>query len=124
MVCMENAKVISDVDEIKQEMNEQYSNPTVSRLMLVEVKGKEGKESVLFPCYPVSYTIVPGKNNAELDHTVFLFSFVQCSGGEFLLVNVNIPDTDIGTKLRFWDKPPKKAVRNETAWVETGVPAQ
>lgn len=121
MVFMENAGLIEDLDELKGIVNETFSNPTVDRLMFLETKPKADREGQLFPCYIKAFEEVKGKTNVEADHTNFICVLIQSTRGEYGLVEVRILDTDVNVKLRFWDKPPKKAVRDETPWVEAGV---
>lgn len=121
MVYMENAGLIEDLDELKGIVNETYNNPTIDRLMFLETKSKPDREGQLFPCYIKAFEEVKGKTNVEADRTNFICVLIQSTGGEYGLVEVRIPDTDVNIKLRFWDKPPKKAVRDETPWVEAGV---
>lgn len=121
MVYMENAGLLEDIDELKDIVKETYNNPTIDRLMFLETKPKPDREGQLFPCYIKAFEEVKGKTNVEADHTNFICVLIQAKGGEYAMAEVRIPDTDVNIKLRFWDKPPKKAVRDETPWVEAGV---
>lgn len=121
MVYMENAGLLEDIDELKDIVKETYNNPTIDRLMFLETKPKADREGQLFPCYIKTFEEVKGKTDVEADHTNFICRIIQSKKGEFSLFEVRIPDTDLNVKLRLWDKPPKKAVRDETPWVEAGV---
>ena len=121
MVYMENAGLLEDIDELKAIVKETYNNPTIDRLMFLETKSKPDREGQLFPCYIKAFEEVKGKTDVEADHTNFICRIIQSIEGEFSLFEVRVPDTDVNIKLRFWDKPPKKAVRDETPWVEAGV---
>ena len=121
MVFMENAGLVEDLEELKEFVKEQFNNPTVDRLMFIETKPKEDREGQLFPCYIKAVEVTPGKNEAEADKTKFICVIVQSTEGEYGLVEVRIPEEDVNTKSRFWDKPPKKAVRDETPWVLMGI---
>lgn len=118
MTFAENAGLIENFDEIKQIVDEQYANPTVDRLMFIETLPKEDQEGKLFPCYIESWS------EDEEGHLSLQCCIIQCKESEFGMVRVNIPEDEINTKKRFWDKPPKKAVRDETPWVLLGVEAQ
>lgn len=116
MTFCENAGLIEDLEEIKQIIDEEYTNPTVDRMMFLEVKPKEGQENKLFPCYIEGW--VGDKEGNMISLRVCI---VQTRSGEFTMVRVNIPVEEINVKKRFWDKPAKKAVRDETEWVAMGV---
>ena len=115
MTFVESAGLIEDFDEIKQIVSEEYANPTVDRMMFLETLPKEGQESKLFPCYIESWS---EDKDGKLSVQVCI---IQSKGTEFAMVRVNIPQEEINIKKRFWDKPAKKAVREETPWVVAGV---
>ena len=118
MVYMENAGLIEDMDEIKQIVNETYDKPTIDRLMFLETLPKEGREGQLFPCYIEGYTEEKTENGET--KTTLRCVIIQCAKQEFGMVRVNIPQEQFNCAKRFWDKPPKKAVRDETPWVVGG----
>ena len=49
MTFTENAKMLG-VEELKEIVEEQHSNPCVERLIFLETKSPDG-ESKIFPCY-------------------------------------------------------------------------
>lgn len=118
MTYCENAALIDTIEELKQIVNEQFSNPTIDRLMFLETIGTEDKEGKLFPCYIESYTEEKGTDGETLLSLQCVI--LQSSGQEFGMVRVNIPQEQINSAKRFWDKPPKKAVRDETPWAIGG----
>ena len=118
MVRFESAKVI-DEEEIREMIEENYSNPTVERLMFIEAKERDDrKPSKIFPCYLENW----GQMNPEDPKSAFYgMTIVQSMEGEFGMVRVRILASDLGVNKRIWDKPPTKSLRDETPWVEKGV---
>lgn len=118
MIYVENAGLVEDFEEIKEIVKEEFSNPTIDRLMFLETLGREGKEGQLFPCYIESYSEEKGEDGeTKLSLQCVI---IQSTGQEFGMVRVRIPQDDINIRKRFWDRPPKKAVRDETPWVVGG----
>lgn len=115
MVCFENACVI-DAEELKEIIDEEYTNPTIERMMFVETKSKGEVPGKVFPCYLEAWgedmdgvmKIDPGLR--------FQACIMQSKGGEFGLVRVIIYAKDLGVDKRIWDKPPTKHRRNDTPW--------
>lgn len=116
MVYFENASLMNDIQELKEIIEETFSNPTIERMMFIETKGKNGEEGKLFPCYLEEYV---GTEEGEI--LSFQCSILQYSMGLFGLVRVNLPVGDLNVAKRLWDKPPKKSVRDETPWIEEAV---
>ena len=114
MTLTENAKVIG-TEELKELIEEELTNPTIERLMFLEVKGKENK---LFPCYVEAWTYDDIRPQDDHKNVIFRVAITQSSGGEFGMVRVNMREQELGVLKRFWDKPPKKSLRDETPWVE------
>lgn len=117
MTHTDGAKVLS-VEEIKELMDEEYTNPTVDRLMFVETRGKDGQEGKLFPIYfeawgYLDWDTANVKANPDM---LFKACIVQSTGGEFGMVRVSIKMNDIGVTKRIWDKPPTSGLRRETLW--------
>lgn len=113
MTFMEGARIIEPW-EIKEICNEEYTNPTVERLMFIETKANEKMEGKVFPCYVESWAEAKGE-------LLFKCMITQSMNGEFSGVLVIIRASDLGVTKRIWDKPPTKAIRNETAWMDTEV---
>ena len=113
MICFEDAKTMGAV-EIKEMVEEEYSNPTVQRMVFLETKDKEDRPGKIFPCYVEAY----GK---EEDKLAFQCCIVQGTGTGFGMVRVVIHEDELGFRKRIWDKPPKKAVREEEPWTDTNV---
>ena len=121
MVYSEGAKLM-DAQELVEHLEEKCSNPTIERLYFFETKAVNGDIKV-FPCLIAGYR----KDAAEVpkaDKVQFIIFVVQGTGnGNFGLIALNLNEDEIGTKARIWDKPPKKALRDESPWavVEKGV---
>lgn len=122
MVNMENAHVI-EAAELKEIIEEESTNPTVERLMFIEVKSKDENPSKIFPCYMEAWG--QEENAALLADPGLRFQccIVQSMGGEFSMVRVVIMANELGVNKRIWDKPPTKGRREDTPWVavEEGV---
>ena len=121
MTFTESAKLI-DAQEIRAIVGEVYTNPTVERLMFVETREKDDQPGKVFPCYIEEWsTENKEENGVELEWLVFTCCILQCVNGEFAMVRVHIREGELGIKTRFWDKPPKKDLRDETPWLDSGV---
>lgn len=116
MIYMEGAKMLNNPQELKDIIEETFSNPTIERMMFIETKGKNGEEGKLFPCYLEEYGATE-----EGEILSFQCSILQSSEGLFGLVRVNLMVSDFNVTKRLWDKPPKKSVRDETPWIEEAV---
>lgn len=122
MVYSEGAKVI-EANELVEIIEEEFSSPTVERLMFIETKGKDDVPGKIFPCYLEAW----GKEeNAEVKVDPglrFQMAIAQYYSGEFSMIRVVVLASELGVTKRIWDKPPKKALRDETPWaaVEAGV---
>ena len=115
MVCFENAKVI-DAEELKESLLEESTNPTLERLMFLEVRPKDDKPGKIFPCFVEAWG---EEENSEMKIDLglrFQVCILQSSGGQFGLVRVIIPATDLGVRKRIWDKPPTKGHREFVPW--------
>lgn len=122
MVYTENARVI-EAEELKEIIEEEYSNPTVERLMFIETKAKDNMPGKVFPCYMEAWG---EEENAEVKVDPglrFQMSIAQCVNGEFGLIRVVVLANELGVNKRIWDKPPTKGRRDDTPWarVEEGV---
>lgn len=122
MVCSENAKVI-EAQELKEIIDEEYSNPTIERLMFIETKEKEGFPGKVFPCWLEAWG---EEENAAVKADPglrFQLCIMQCMNGEFTAVRVVVMANELGANKRIWDKVPSKHLRNDTPWaaVEEGV---
>lgn len=115
MVCFENAKVI-DAEELKENLEEESMNPTLERLMFLEVRPKEGETSKIFPCFVEAWREDDHANVMADPGLVFLIDIMQSTGGEFGLIKVGIPAKELGVKKRIWDKPPTKGHREFVPW--------
>ena len=119
MTFTENAKMLG-VEELKEIVEEQHSNPCVERLIFLETKSPDG-ESKIFPCYIEAWGYDDIKPAADHKSMMFKLSITQYVHGECALIRVVVRESEIGTNKRFWDKPAKKDLRNETPWVEKEV---
>ena len=117
MVCSENAKVI-DAEELKESMNEECHNPTLERLMFLEVKPREGETSKIFPCLAEAWCEDPDANVKADPGLKFQIAVLQSTGGEFGMVKVLIPANELGVTKRIWDKPPTKGRREYVPFVQ------
>ena len=115
MKYFEEAKVVT-AEELLEIIGEEYTNPTIERLMFLETKAKEERPGKVFPCYVEGYFLEGG--NEEIG---FVCCLVQKNGDGFGMIEVRIRAAELGVNKRFWDKPPKKAVRDETSWLDTEV---
>lgn len=115
MVCFENAKVI-DGDEIREIIEEVYTNPTLERLMFIEAKEKDpAKPSKVFPCYLEAWGMM---NPADPSTAFVQMTIVQSINNTFQLLQVRAPAFELGVTKRIWDKPPTKGLRMETPWIQ------
>ena len=120
MVCSEKARVI-EAPELREMLEEEYTNPTVERLMFIETKTKEGVGGKIFPCFiegVLEEKDAKVKMNPEL---LFRMCITQSMEGMFSMVRVNVSSAELGINKRIWDKPPTKGLRDETPWVEKGA---
>lgn len=119
MTYSEGARLIKDAEELKGIVEDTHSNPTVERLIFLETKGKNGEEGKLFPCCVEAWTVEDLKPDGY-QSVMFRCSLLQYRKefGEFGMVRANIREWEINRNKRFWDKPPKKSVREETPWEE------
>ena len=122
MVRFENAKVI-EAEELKEIIEEEYTNPTIERLMFIETKAKGDIPGKVFPCYLEAWG---EEENAAVKTDPglrFQVCIAQSMNGEFSMVRVYILAKDLGVTKRIWDKPPTKGRREDTPWVslEEGV---
>lgn len=121
MTFTEGAKTI-DTQELLDIMKEECTNPTVERLMFLEAR-KEGEQSgKIFPCYAKAWSSPDTVLNPNPEYD-FLIDILQSTQGKFGMVEVVISSKELGVKKRLWNKPPTKALRDETPWVtvEGGV---
>lgn len=116
MVYSEGAKLVS-AEDLVEHLEEKCSNPTIERLYFFETKAVNGDVKV-FPCLIAGYRKdAVGKKSEKRILTQFMVFVVQGTGdGNFGLIALNLNDDEIGSKARIWDKPPKKALREETPW--------
>ena len=119
MIRFESAKLL-DAMELKELLDEEYSNPTVERLMFLECKAANGQMKI-FPCFIRAYTTATEAAPPAADNPMplgFDVYIVQAlSGGDFGMVRVYMLTSDLGVKMRVWDKPPTSANQRETPWV-------
>ena len=118
MVCSESAKIL-DAQEIKEIIGEEYSNPTIERMMFIETKQNGEFPGKIFPCYMEAWAMEPGETDVEADHLAFRCCIVQCMEGGFNMVRVHIRDFELGVTKRIWDKPPTKGLREDHPWMDT-----
>lgn len=125
MIYFENAKML-DPDELKEMLDQEEADKEstdipkgsvpVDRLMFVEAKTGNGEYRV-FPAFLQAYgykdTGIPNATGPIM----FDFAVAQCAGGSMGLLELVFSKEDFGTKVRIWDKPPKKSVREEYPWV-------
>ena len=115
MVLSENARTI-DAEELKEIIDEELSNPTIERLMFIETKAKNDIPGKVFPCYLVAWG---EEENAEMKVDPglrFRIDILQCSGGEFSIVQVVVMANELGVTKRIWDKPPTKGRKEYIPW--------
>lgn len=123
MVCFENAKVLS-AEELKELIDEEYTNPTVERMMFIETKDKGEIPGKVFPCYLEAWG-EDEKAKVGIDPGLrFQICIMQSMGGEFGLLRVVIYAKELGTNKRIWDKPPTKHRRDDTPWVTVSTAAE
>lgn len=116
MVRFENAHVI-EAEELKELIEEDYSNPTIDRMMFIETKQTEKMPGKVFPCFVVAYG---QEENAEMKVDPglrFRMYIAQSANGEFGLVEVIIMANELGITKRIWDKPPTKGLSENIPWV-------
>ena len=126
MIRFENAKLMEPeelTEMIDAESDTAVLNPTIDRLMFMETKDKE-KDGQKIPgkVFPVFLEAWMAKDinadDPEAKGLVFMFCIAQTMDGKFSMLRVVVPATDFGKNKRFWDKPPKAALRKETPWKE------
>lgn len=117
MVRFEGAHVI-EAEELKEIIDEETSNPTIERLMFVEVRAKDLMPAKVFPCYMEAYATESFVNAEEHKTPELMFQccIVQSGGGNFGMVRVVIRESELGTTKRIWDKPPTKGRSEDTPW--------
>ena len=107
MVCFENAVIITP-EELKEIIEEEMTNPTLERLMFLETKAKNDIPGKVFPCWVEAWGEDEDAAVKNDPHLKFWICIAQYTGGEFKLARVIIPASDLGTKVRIWDRPPTK----------------
>lgn len=115
MVHTEGAKLMT-VDELTDLMGEEFSNPTIDRMVFVETKAKDGKEGRLFPMLLEAWAyedMSPVKAHASV---MIRGCILQSKDGEFGMVRVAIRESELNETKRIWDKPPTKGLRDDTKW--------
>ena len=124
MVYTENARVI-EPQELREMLEEEYHNPTVERLMFIEAKAANGQKKI-FPCYVAGYHEETMKGPiASMPEIYFLIYITQAMGnGEFGLIQVSVSSNELLCSKRIWDKPPTKALREGTPWIELNAGVQ
>lgn len=141
MVYFENAKLLTP-DDLKEQIDEEIAyneerdrikeeggdipakmNPTVDRLMWIEANTMNGEKNI-YPCFLTGYNYdgkEPTPPEVDARQLIFFFSIVQVPTGHFGLLEVAIKQEEFGVSKRFWDKPPKKSVRDAEPWVAQGT---
>ena len=114
MVRFENAHLI-DAEELKEIIDDEYTNPTLERLMFIETNGNEIVKGKVFPCFVEAYGTKDGPNGDPM--LSFQMCIMQSAGGEFSLVRVVVTAMELGVSKRIWDKPPTKGLSQETPWI-------
>lgn len=119
MVCFENARIM-EPEELKELIDEEYTNPTVERMMFIETKDKGAIAGKVFPCYLEAWG-----EDKEVDPGLrFQCCIMQSKGGNFGLLRVIIYAKELGVNKRIWDKPPTKHRRDDTPWVTVAEEVQ
>lgn len=125
MIYFENAKVlepeelkemIDEEETSKQDNEEPKGSVPVDRLLFVEAKTGNGEKRI-FPAFLQAYkydAAIPPNADGPL---MFDFAVAQCVNGSMGLLELIFKEPDFGAKIRVWDKPPKKSVRDEIPWV-------
>ena len=134
MVYFENARIL-DVEDIKEIIDEEIeagieaekngekykTNPTIDRMMWIEANAMSGVKSV-YPCMLNGYSYIgeepKGPVAEDKREIMFYFTILQAVKGHYGLLEVGVKADEIGVSKRFWDKPPKKSVREEYPWPE------
>lgn len=112
MVYSENAKIMSP-EEVKDLIEEHFSNPMIDRMMFVETRETPALEGRIFPCYAEAY-------GTERGEFALQCTIVTLVNGEFNMVRVVIHNSELGVTKRIWDKPPTKGLREQYPFVEIG----
>lgn len=120
MVYSESAKMIG-AEELKEIIDEEYTNPTVERLMFLETKANGEMPGKIFPCYMEAWAKDEGKSSVEADKLMFQCCIVQCTEGQFSMLRVVLHEDELGIRKRIWDKPPTKGLREDHPWLDTEV---
>ena len=116
MVYSENAKII-EAQELKEIIEEEYSNPTVERMMFIETRERENIPGKVFPCYLEAWAY-DEESKEEEKKLMFQLCIMQCTGGSFGLIRAVIHEKELGINKRIWDKPPTKGLREHFPFVE------
>ena len=117
MVYSENAKII-EAEELKAIIEEEYSNPTIERLMFIETKETEKVPGKVFPCYLEAWAKDELGKEGQEAKLMFQICIAQCTGGNFGMLRVVINEDELGISKRIWDKPPTKGLREQYPFVE------
>ena len=109
MVYYDDARRLN-AEELRNLTDSIGGNPTVERLVFLQVLPAGGKPARLFPCFlnawaedeKMRFPVREGGGK----WLMFSCAVVQCMDGEFTTVPVVIHETDLISRMCFWDKPP------------------
>ena len=119
MVYTESANIV-EPQMLKELIEEEYSNPTIERMMFIETKKNERFPGKVFPCYVEGWRYAAEPTPPLKEELEFQICIMQCTGGEFGLVRAIIHESELGVSKRIWDKPPTKGLRDDFPFVEEG----
>ncbi len=111
MTYCNDARVL-DAMELKELIEDDggATNPTINRLVFIEVKSIGGKQGRLYPCLVTSWgedeSMTSPMREDGRNWLVFKCSVIQSKDGTFSLVPVTLHEVDLTTEKRIWDKPP------------------
>lgn len=113
MVYSESAKII-EPQELKAIIEEEYTNPTIERLMFIEAKAKGTDATKVFPCFLEAWA----EDEEDPTGLVFQICIAQCGEGEFGLVRVVVHGKEFGYTKRMWDRAPTKGLREDHPFLQ------
>ena len=118
MTTYNDARILT-AEDLKK-VTETDSNPTVGRLMFVELMTGDGSPGRIFPCFIEAWRRddshrIPDRPDGR-PWMLFRCAVVQAKDGACGVLQVTIHEAELNVRKRFWDKPPAhNLMKNQAA---------
>ena len=120
MVYFEDA-IVLDALKLKEMIDSHHDNPTVDNMVFLELKVKDGKQSMVFPCFMEAWTEDNSRVlNGDLGRKPLLF---QCTvilhkDEAYTALRIFMHEEEFEVRKRVWDKPPVESLRKYLPFVD------